>query len=81
MGSRFREQSKQAFLTEFLPHFGILGCFSENGFHRLFSKYNELQYAKLSNEREKKQSHYSISVVTIGILILGQRSSVFTAKA
>ena len=26
--SRFQEQSKQAFLTKFLPHFGILGCFS-----------------------------------------------------
>ena len=26
--SSFQEQSKQAFLTKFLPHFGILGCFS-----------------------------------------------------
>ena len=53
--SRFLEQSKQASLIDFLPHFGILGCFSE--------------------------SQYSISVVSIGILILGQHASVCNAKA
>ena len=36
---------------------------------------------QMANERKGKQSHYSISVVTIGILILGQHSSVCTAKA
>ena len=53
--SRFREQSKQPSLTDLLPHFGILGCFSE--------------------------SQYSISVVAIGILILGQHCAVCNAKA
>ena len=42
-----------------------------------------LQYAKvqMANERDRNQSHYSISVVAIGLLILGQHSSVCTAKA
>ena len=33
----------------------------------------------MTNERETKQSHYSISLVTIEILILGKYSSVCTA--
>ena len=42
-----------------------------------------LQYVKfeMANEREREESHYSISVVTIGILMLQQRSSVCTTKA
>ena len=40
-----------------------------------------MQNVQMANERVRKQSHYSILVVTIGILILGQRSSICTAKA
>ena len=42
-----------------------------------------LQYVKfeMANEREREESHYSISVVTIGILMLQQHSSVCTTKA
>ena len=40
-----------------------------------------MQNFQMANERKGKQSHYSISVVTIGVLILGQHSSVCTAKA
>ena len=42
-----------------------------------------LQHAKfqMANERQRNQSHYSISVVVIGILILGLHSSVCTVKA
>ena len=39
-----------------------------------------MQNFQIVNERKGKQSHYSISVVTIGVLILGQHSSVCTAK-
>ena len=42
-----------------------------------------LRYAKfqMTNERERTQSHYSISVVTIEILILGLHFFVCIAKA
>ena len=41
-----------------------------------------MRNVEIAKEGEKKQSHSSISVVTIGVLlILGQHSSVCTAKA
>ena len=40
-----------------------------------------MQNFQITNERERKQSHYSISVVNVGILILGQHFPVCTAKA
>ena len=42
-----------------------------------------LQYVKfeMANEREREESHYSFSVVTIGILMLQQHSPVCTTKA
>ena len=40
-----------------------------------------MQNFQMANERKGKQSHYSISVVTISILIFGQHSSVCAAKA
>ena len=40
-----------------------------------------MQNFQMVNAKEGKQSHYSISVGTIGKLILGQHSSACTAKA
>ena len=40
-----------------------------------------MQNFQMTNEKERKQSHYRISVVTTGLLMLGQHSSVCTAKA
>ena len=40
-----------------------------------------MQNFQMVNERERKQSHHSISVMSIEILILGQHSSACTAKA
>ena len=40
-----------------------------------------MQIFHMTNEMEKKQFHHNISVVTIGILILGQNYSLCTAKA
>ena len=69
--SRFREQSKQLFLTKFLPHIGILECFSWK--NHFFLNIISFQYAKIqmANERERNQSHYSTLVVAVGLLTMG----------
>ena len=53
-------------------------CFSQKLVPSLFSKYNELTVCKfqMANEKERKKSHYSISVVAIGILLSQHSSSV-----
>ena len=69
--SRFREQSKQLFLTKFLPHIGILECFSWK--NHFFLNIISFQYEKIqmANERERNQSHYSTLVVAVGLLTMG----------
>ena len=67
----------------FLPHFLIWDVFPENGFHHFFLNIMSFQYARfqMASETERKQSHYSISVAAIGILMSDQHSSVCSAKA
>ena len=67
----------------FLPHFLIWDVFLENGFHHFFLNIMSFQYARfqMASETERKQSHYSISVAAIGILMSDQHSSVCSAKA
>ena len=67
----------------FLPHFLIWDVFPENGFHHFFLNIMSFQYARfqMASETERKQSHYSISVAAIGILMSDQHSSVCSAKS
>ena len=64
--SRFREQSKQIF-DQIFTSFRDFEMFIQEKY--FFLNITSLQYAKfqMAYERKRNQSHYSISIVTIGL--------------